>query len=238
MTRFSTYRNFVAVAAIFSLAFACGLSESMAGPLSVTSRAFNNTFGPDAGQWHGSVSVASAAFGNTVVAEVDWAVFGPGDFQLYLDDEGIAEVDPSAPNELTYVYQIHSVTQANPGIDSVTVGVDFFDPRGSVSAPAFVPTGAANEKSPTGGGDNTTSMAWFFDGTELAPGDSSSLLLFTSPNAPEYSFLTVFSGIAAQFPPPLVPSPGRLVGNEIPEPSTLLLALACGLPMLVNRRSR
>lgn len=236
MTRFLATRIIVAVVLSFGLVLSFVPAESSAGPLSVTNFAFNDGFGPNAGQWHGSVNVVGAAFGDTLTAVVDWAVFAPGDFQNYLDSQAIAQVDPTSPLDMTYVYQIHSVTFADPGIDIMTVGLEPIDGRGTLSAPSFVPTGAANEKSPTGGSDNNTSMVWSFAGNELLPGDSSSLLLFTSPYAPEYDFLAVASGLAAQPVSPLVPSPGNRLGPGIPEPGTLVLALTCGLLLLAKRR--
>lgn len=202
-------------------------SSAFAGSLATTNRALNDGFGPDAGRWHGSVSISGAAFGDTVTAEVDWAVFAPGPkFQLYLNDEGIAQSDPSAPGELIYVYQIISVTAASPGIDTLTVGVDASDIRGSISAPSSIPTGAATEKSPASGGDNTTSMAWFFNGSELQAGDTSSLLIFTSPRAPEFDFLQVNSGLAGPVVSPLVASPSdRIFQFDVPEPNSIALVL-------------
>jgi hypothetical protein len=212
-------------------------AQAVAGPLSTTNLALNDGFGPDAGRWHGTVSIVGAAFGDTVVAEVDWAAFAPGKFQQYLNSQAIAQVDPSAPLEVTYVYQITSVTAASPGIDTLTVGVDAADGRGIVLAPAFVPTGAATEQSPTSGGDNTTSMAWFFAGSELAIGDVSSLLVFTSPFAPEYDFLQVNSGLAGPVVSPLVASPSdRVFEFDIPEPSSLTMALACAAAVGARRR--
>jgi hypothetical protein len=213
-------------------------SQSAAGPLSTTNLALNDGFGPDAGRWHGTVLIAGSAFGDTVVAEVDWAEFAPGGFQQYLNSQAIGQVDPSGPLEVTYVYQISSVTIASPGIDTLTVGVDAGDGRGIVLAPAFVPTGAATEQSPTSGGDNTTSMAWFFAGAELAIGDESSLLVFTSPFAPEFDFLQVNSGLAGPVVSPLVASPSdRLFEFEIPEPSSLTMALACAAACVLRRRA-
>lgn len=239
VTHSSKIQNFVPFVVCLGLMLGIGLSQAAAGPLAVTNFALNNGAGPDAGRWRGTVAIAGAAFGDTVVAEVDWAVFPVGGFQGYLNSQAIAQVDPSAPNEFTYVYQITTVTSATPGIDVLTVGIDAIDARGSLTAPTFVPTGAATEKSPTSGGDNNTSMAWFFGGTELDPGDSSSLLVFTSPNIPEYDFLTVASGLGAPAVPPLVASPSAILGDpNVPEPSTLLLAVACGLPFLSGRRSR
>jgi hypothetical protein len=218
-----------------------------AGPLATTNLALNDGFGPDAGRWHGTVTVAGvdAFTGNVLAAEVDWAAFarpavGVGRFQLYLNGQGIAQADPSAPSEVIYVYEITSVTAATPGIDALTVGVDAGDGRGGTSAPSFVLKGAANESSPTSGGDQGTSMAWFFEGTELHVGDNSSLLVFTSPFAPEFDFLMVNSGLAAQFPPPLVASPSdRLFQFDIPEPSSLAMGLLCSLGLLTKgRKSR
>lgn len=222
-----------------TLSLTIGLSQATAGPLSTTNFALNDGFGPDAGRWHGSVVVAGGAFGDTLVAEVDWAAFGPNKFQLYLNGEGIAQVDPSGPNEVIYVYQITSVTSASPGIDTLTVGLDPTDGRGVVSAPSFVPTGAATEQSPASGGDNNTSMAWFFNGTELLAGDTSSLLVFSSPFAPEFDFLQVNSGLAGPVVSPLVASPSdRLFQFDIPEPSSLALGLVCAAGLFWVRKSR
>lgn len=220
--------------AICLLGITVGSSRAVGGPLSTAVNAFNNGFGPDAGAWRGTVAIAGAAFGDTLTTEVDWAVFAPGGFQAYLNSQAIAQVDPSGPNELTYVYQITSVTAASPGIDTLTVSVDPPDTRGIVLAPSFVLTGAANEKSPASGGDNTTSMAWFFDGVEPQVGDSSSLLVFTSPNTPEYDFIQVNSGLAGPVVSPLVASPGRLL--YVPEPASLLLVAILGLSVAVRRK--
>lgn len=203
-------------------------SVSSAGPLATTNRALNDGFGPDAGRWHGSVAIAAAAFGDTLVASIDWAAFTHAGFDLFLDDEGIAQANPAAPGEIVYVYQIVSVTSASPGIDTITVGLDPADGRGTVSAPSYLPTGASGEIAPTSGGDNTTSMAWFFGGVELQVGDTTGLLLFSSPFFPEYDFLQVNSGLAGPPVSPLVASPSN---RPVPEPSSAILLLlgACGM---------
>src|SRR3989304_5887370 len=90
----------------FGLSAALGPSQARAGPLATTNFALNDGFGPDAGRWHGSVVIAGAAFGDTLVAEVDWAAFHHGDFQLYLNSQAIAQADPSAAGGGVYVYQI------------------------------------------------------------------------------------------------------------------------------------
>jgi len=221
-----------------ALVAACGAligSQAMAGPLSTTAFALNDGFGPAAGAWRGTVLITGAAFGDTITAEVDWAAFGTGGFQQYLNSQAIAQVDPTGPFEVTYVYQISAVTAASPGIDTLTVGIDAGDGRGGVLAPSFVPTGAANEKSPSSGGDNTTSMAWFFNGAELAVGDVSSLLVFTSPFVPEFDFIQANSGLAGPAVSPLVASPSDRV-YIVPEPATLALALGCAAALAGRRR--
>lgn len=211
-------------------------SQSVAGPLSTTALALNDGFGPAAGAWRGTVLITGAALGDTITAEVDWAAFAPGDFQQYLNSQAIAQVDPSGPLEVTYVYQISAVTAASPGIDTLTVGVDAGDGRGGVLAPSFVPTGAANEKSPSSGGDNTTSMAWFFNGAELAVGNVSSLLVFTSPFAPEFDFIQANSGLAGPAVSPLVASPSDRV-YQVPEPATLALFAIASAACVLRRRA-
>jgi hypothetical protein len=233
--------SYIGRARYSSLGVLCSVlicSSVSAGPLATTNRALNDGFGPDAGRWHGTVAVAGAAFGDTLVAEVDWAAFGPGKFQLFLNDNGYAGADPSGANEVLYVYQIVSVTSASPGVDTLTVGVDAADGRGASSAPDdVVHIGGVN--APVSGGDNTTSMAWFFDGNELQVGDASSLLVFSSPFAPEFDFLQVNSGLAGPVVSPLVASPSdRLFQFDIPEPTSVALALACSVAMFCTRKVR
>jgi hypothetical protein len=220
-------------------------ASASAGSLATTNRALNDGFGPDAGRWHGSVLVSGAAFGDVITAEVDWAAFArpadgsTGKFQLYLNDQGIAQVDPSAPGEVIYVYQITSVTAASPGIDTLTVGIDAADGRGGVVAPTFIPTGAGTEKSPASGGDTSTGMAWFFNGAELQVGDTSSLLVFTSPFTPEFDFLQANSGLGGPPVSPLVASPSeRLFRFDIPEPSAWALGLLGCIGMFAKARQR
>ena len=86
------------------------VSPAAAGPLATTDRALNDGFGPDAGRWHGTAIVMGAAFGDILHAEVDWAAFGPGKFQLFLDDNGIAGIDPSGPGALR-AYKINLVPE-------------------------------------------------------------------------------------------------------------------------------
>lgn len=213
-------------------------STAIAGPLATTNLALNDGFGPDAGRWHGSVNILATALGNTVNAEVDWAAFAPGPkFQQYLDSQSIAQVNPAASGEVIYVYQVVSVSAAAPGIGTLTVGVDPTDARGSISAPFFLPIGAGTEKSPSSGGDNTTSMAWFFSGNSaLQAGNTTGLLVFTSPFAPELDFLALSSGLAGGFAQ-VASISDRIFQFDVPEPSTVLLALFGCVGFMSSRKS-
>ena len=223
----------VAVAAVGLL-----VSSSYGGSLATTNFALNDGFGPDGGRWRGSAAInAGPVFGNDVVAVVDWAAFAPGKFQLYLTGEGILDPDPSGPMEVTYAYQIESVASANPGISTLSVGVDPGDARGSVLPPAVVSAGGASEKAPTSGADGVTQMQWNFIGNLVQAGDTTGILVFTSLFAPELDLLQISSGLASPNPSPLVASiSDRIFEQEIPEPGTLALIFAGAIATLSARR--
>ena len=240
--RWVSISRFSLLAVAFATVACCFPAYLQAGSLSSTSRALNDGFGPDAGQWRGSASiavppVAPPLFNDRVTAVVEWAAFAPGDFQLYLNDEGIAASDPSGPSEVLYAYQIVSIDAAIPGISTLTVAVDTTDARGSVLAPTEVATGAASEVANSGGGDQSTSMAWFFDSL-LQPGDTTALLVFTSPFAPILDNLQLSSGLASPTPSPQVASiSDRIYEQGVPEPSSVALLLMGSVIALGRRRA-
>lgn len=219
-----------------------GTRLGYAGSLATTTRALNDGFGPDAGRWHGSVALAGVApFGTNVVgAIVDWAAFAPGKFALYLADEGIAGPDPSGGTDVVYAYQVVNVVAAIPGIASVTVGKDVADALGAVQAPSFVPANGGSEVAPSGGGNTGTSMAWQFGGNAVNVGETTGLLVFNSPFAPEFDHLTVASGLAGATVLNSVASPSdRLFQFDIPEPASLAMGLmSCFGLLLRSRRTR
>jgi hypothetical protein len=207
---------------------------AMAG-LATTPLALNDGFGPAGGQWRGSVSVAATLVGDDVGADLEWAAFAPGKFQLYLNAEHPGAVDPSAGTEVIYAYEIVDISAADPGIDLVTVGVDATDIRGSI-APTWV--GLTGGLAPSNDDDQTTSMMWEFLDPSLGLLDKSPILVFSSPMSPEFDFINISSGVASQFPPPLVASiSDRIFQNEVPEPAVVsLVAIAIGLVFGVRRR--
>jgi hypothetical protein len=210
-----------------------------AGPLAITNRALNDGAGPDGGRWRGTVALSgTAAFGtDAVAAEVDWAVFAPGRFAQYLTDQGFAGPDPSGGSDAVYAYQVTSVTTALPGISTLTVGLGAADFRGTVLAPTSVSAGPGTVL-PNAGGDAGTSMVWTFLADPLNVGQTSGLLVFTSPFAPELDNLSIKSGIATAAAIDEVGSPSlRIVQDMVPEPSSLCLAIASVGFILATRRS-
>ncbi len=225
-----------------------GWSAAVAGPLGSTPRAIG-TGGPDAGYWRGSVDFQKAYFGNAVEATLDWAVFAPGDFQLFLNDVGVAASDP-APGEVVYAYQLDGVTTADPGIGSVSVGMDSAAFVGTL--PTQVLTSWAGEQPISSAFlSGTTAAYWSFldvgnDAALVDVGEISPLLVFGSPNAPQLDTFEVYSGVAGYDgntldPLTMVGSPGSDIyidqENIVPEPATMVLLMVgiAGLALIRRR---
>lgn len=221
-----------------SVCFVAALSFTVApisdaGTLATTNLAFNDGNGPDGGIWRGSVTidvdpVAPGTIEDEVEATVEYAVFPPGRFQQYLDDNGLAGSDPSPLNAI-YAYQITSVAAASPGVSSLSVGYDLGDISNDVT---FVATGVAGEVSPTTSANQLTSAFWSFD-SPLDVGDVSSILVIASPSEPELDTVQVSSGLASPNPSPLVASITDDIGQfkEVPEPSSALIVLFAGISL-------
>ena len=184
--------------------------------------------------WQGTqtylCSGGNMGFAPFLHADVDYAVYAPGDF-------GLGD-DPSGGEDYVYAYQIfHTGLEGNnpifgDGDDSVkqfTVGLDGDEAADNIGY--LVGTGLA----PDSHLFNTTSAVWNYDANVIPPGDPaphSAILLFTSPNSPEWDTGVVL-GVGALGEEAL-PSP-------IPEPGTLCLlgwvATALFFSCLARRRS-
>lgn len=153
-------------------------------------------------------------FGFTVSANVDYAVFAPGDFPF---------ADPSGGTEYVYAYQIENL---DTDVSKFTVGLDGDEPLGSIG---FV--GDVGLTDPTASGfigAGPTSAAWDFTApSALTANNSSAILIFTSAAAPELHSSTVEAAWANSHD---LPSP-------LPEPASLGLVTA-GLAMISVRRGR
>jgi hypothetical protein len=212
-----------------------------------TPHAYNDGLGPGPdGVWKGTVEYDRVFGTNNVDSTVEFAVFGPGKFQFFLNDNwGVPPVDP-APGDVIYAYQIINVNSAVPGIQLMSVGLDSIDDPHIVSPPSYVLTGLAGEQAPgPASAFNDTSMVWSFANNSGTPEDErintgqfSPILIFSSRWGPELDKLTVASGGAAN-PSILdgVPSIGNYIAVPEPLSQTLLLVGSASLLGLLRRRS-
>jgi hypothetical protein len=187
---------------LLACALALIAAPAMAGPLATDGTAyFDGTF-----HWHGTSAFNS---GGGLSGTVDWAVYGPGTAPA-----GFAGY-PTSATEVLYTYQIYVTGTDDVSGLSVHVQNPAHDP-GTFTATGIsgdVPYDSSLTVAP---GDAT----WSFFGI-LAP-NSSTGLVFTSPNVPMFDNGTLVDG--GQSALIAVPSTSPL---HIPEPGTLTL-LVCG----------
>jgi hypothetical protein len=82
-------------------------------------------------------------------------------------------------------------------------------------------------------------MGWTFAGNPVNVGETTGLLVFTSPFAPELDNITVASGLAGGSALDSVASPSdRLFQHDIPEPTSVVLIMACSVAAICTRKSR
>jgi hypothetical protein len=143
MTRIG--RNYIstlatALAVVAVLATGTNALAVPVGALATTADALN-TDGPDGGFWRGShlLTGGNATFTGTL----DFAVFGPGDFQTYLDGVygGGTYTDPTGDAEYIYAYQFRSDSGAT--IQTLNAGYDLGADIGSLGAPGSMAASGA-----------------------------------------------------------------------------------------------
>ena len=170
----------------------------------------------------------------SVEADVEYAVYSPGSF-----NSSFSGADPSGDSEYVYAYQMFNTGPML--LNQLTVGLDPGDPVTSIGV-VDDPNGSAGvSPNPSGvsfqgTAPNFTSAKWTYNPNPGVPnGGKSQILIFTSPNSPEFDDVTVLAGAIAdtrQLPSPS-PSP-----SPIPEPSTFLLATLGLLGLLGFTRRR
>jgi hypothetical protein len=170
-----------------------------------------------------------------VDVDADYAVFAPGDFQTFLNDNAIVALDPSGGASFVYVYQLFNVAAPpGAGTELFTVGVDALDPLdgaaptfisllGSVD-PATTAFNGGTNSGPTSGVDG--SVVWDFDAA-LGVGQSSALLVYTSPRSFQFDTSTATASLS---------SGGSEVPSPLPEPHTLVVLAMAGLGAMARRR--
>ena len=161
---------------------------------------------------------------------IDWIVYGPGQFPY--NDSGY--VPPSG--QYTYVYQIVNtgsvaVSDFNFSVDQVVGNIDSFVSSGRVEGDLAAGTDFVSGQ---GGW-----VDWVFDGINGSNGGgnhTSGGLVFTSPKAPTITSTGAITDGGTTGGVDSLPAPGP---SDIPEPTTLALALAgLGFVAVTRRFSR
>ena len=173
--------------------------------------------------WQGTqrFQAYDAGLGATIDVDVEYAVYQAGDYE----DSG---TDPSGGTEYVYAYQIFNdlagdvlVSSFSVGLDSAADPDDIGSDAGSGTAGGTAPSASAFSGSPP-----TSAVWYFFNDTIDPPGEYSEVLIFTSPNGPQWAPATVMDSGLSDIQN--LPSP-------IPEPATLALMGLGGAFALIRR---
>lgn len=178
------------------------------------------------GTWQGTKTFDTAdTFGvSYFVAEIDYAVYAPGNFAASFTPQTGAE---PAVSDYVYAYQIVSVADGTTGsghVERLSVGLN--DGNEQPNVIGYLPTDPA-EVAPSDASFAPNTAGWNFLNPNVHTGDASMVLYFSSPFGPEWDTATA-SGTFSTFDTKLMPSP-------TPEPATVLL-LSIGAGALLRRR--
>jgi hypothetical protein len=214
----STASRAVCVAIAMSVAlFAVG---AQAGPLPLDP---NGMGGVNQGSAIFPTNTVAGTF--SISAEVDFAVYAPGKFNLSYPGQ-----DPSGGTRWVYAYEVTNTGQV-PGPSPISsFSVAILPVSGGPPA-----AGAANiENLPLVAGQapgaqsfSSTSAVWDYSGANLGVGANSDILLFTAPHPPTMQSASVVGGGLGT---------SHNLPSPIPEPSTYVLLAIGGAALLTWRR--
>jgi hypothetical protein len=186
-------------------------------------------FGLDGGvptTWQGTQAYFAPApvGGGQLKADVDFAVFAPGQFGLSYG----GAADPSGGAHYVYAYQVHNTAPGAVGDRSISMMTVGLDGNESPAGIGFVLAGglAPSSASFIPAGPPHTSAGWSFTGALLAPTMTSEILIFTSPHGPEFDTASLLGGINNT---QMLPSP-------VPEPTSVVLFILGAAALLAVRR--
>lgn len=232
---FVTLRLITVAGGLAIILMGLAASPAMAGALATTAHAYDvgvPTELTDLGsmRWQASQHIDADLLpflDDEIDATADFAVFGPGGFQQFLDDESIAFADPTGGNAFVYAFQVLDVAAVDPGLGGVQNFTTGFETTDVHSAAQVV--GASSGVGPIAPyADTGTSFRFSFNGT-LGVGQSSKIMFYTSPNGPELDNMTLNSGLAAG---------NAISASPIPEPGAIVLWLICSAGIALETRRR
>lgn len=176
---------------------------------------------------------------HTIHAQVEYAVYSPGTFSTSDAAHLNFPADISAGTQFIYAYEVF-----NDGTDATVTSLSVGLFSGGVADTATLinhlsdpqdPPGQAPFQwnfNPSASGSPKTSAVWQFDLAvpAVAVGQHSDILIFASPNMPDFKVSSIIgefaTGASAPLPSPVTP---------IPEPGTLLLAAGAVVGLLATR---
>jgi hypothetical protein len=220
------------------VAACCSIAVMLIGPASA------GTLATDPASilgWQGTRSFSASAATVVLSADVDYAVYAPGDFS------GSAALgnpaDPSGGLHYVYAYQaFNNVEGGNRPVSQFSVGFLDLAPEGDGNDDAEFPENIGfvdgfsspdldpvSSFSPDSNPQTIKEAAgWGFQNGGLQPaGDNSDILIYTSPFGPEWDRASILGGGLSNFQP--LPSP-------VPEPTTFVLSLFAMTSLLVYLR--
>lgn len=174
--------------------------------------------------WHDTLIAEHSSGEDVLSMKVDYAVFAPGQYPGQVPDKD---------SQYVYAYQAFNQAVSTVALTAFSVGLDPLADADNIGDDASAgQPGVGGGVSPDLAIVGTSSARWgwgWIGGFEVGADEHSTVVLFTSPNAPTWDTATMLNG---GFPTPvgLLPSP-------VPEPATASL-LALGLAAMLGRWRR